>query len=129
MMSDFCDFIGYFNLVDHNASFDKNFLDAELNLIDRTYPGKICCSMLLARRVLTAAPNHKLSTLVDYLNIQTQGGFHRALFDAEMTAKIWLKMLEIIRLDYELKTIPFALVEKLCRTPTKRVDSLLANWQ
>ena len=129
VMNNFCDFIGDFNLVAHNASFDKQFLEAELQKIPRSYVGNVGCSMLLARRVLQKAPNHKLSTLVDYLNIQTQGSFHRALFDSEMTAKLWLKMLDKIRLEYGLTTVPFSLLEKLCKTPAKRVDYVLKNWQ
>ncbi|MGB5446986.1 MAG: 3'-5' exonuclease [Psychromonas sp.] len=129
VMNDFCDFIGDFNLVAHNASFDKSFLDAELQKIPRSYVGKISCSMLLARRILPNAPNHKLGTLINYLNIQEQGDFHRALFDSEMTARLWLKMIDKIGIDYGLSNIPFTLLQKLCKTPANRVGHLLKNWQ
>ncbi len=46
VMNDFSDFIDGYNLVAHNASFDKRFLDAELNNISRTYSGQFACSML-----------------------------------------------------------------------------------
>lgn len=129
VMERFCDFIGSDNLVAHNASFDKNFLDAELHRISRCYPGQISCSMLLARRVLRDAPNHKLGTLVDYLNIQTEGGYHRALFDSEMTAKVWLAMINKIKQHYNMTRVPFALVQKLCKTPAASADRLLSNWK
>ena len=56
VMHKFADFIGDYNLVAHNASFDKRFLDAELARISRTYSGKFACSMLVARRLYQDAP-------------------------------------------------------------------------
>jgi len=49
VMSEFADFIGNHNLVAHNASFDKRFLDAELKRVSKKYAGKFACSMLLSR--------------------------------------------------------------------------------
>ncbi|ABM03661.1 DNA polymerase III, epsilon subunit [Psychromonas ingrahamii 37] len=129
VMGRFCDFIGSDNLVAHNASFDKRFLDAELHRISRGYSGQISCSMLLARRVLRDAPNHKLGTLVDYLNIQTEGVYHRALFDSEMTANVWLAMINKIQQHYKMKTIPFALMQKLCKTPAAFAHRTILNWK
>ncbi|MFT6925292.1 MAG: DNA polymerase-3 subunit epsilon [Psychromonas sp.] len=129
VMDNFCDFIDSDNLVAHNASFDKSFLDAELQRISRHYSGQISCSMLLARRILRDAPNHKLGTLVDYLNIQSEGGYHRALFDSEMTAQVWLAMITKIQHHYKIPTVSFALLQKLCKTPASAVHRLLSNWQ
>ncbi|MDQ7049381.1 MAG: exonuclease domain-containing protein [Enterobacterales bacterium] len=64
--------------------------------MSRHYKGQFACSMLIARRVFQDAPNHQLSTLVKYTNINSDGQFHRALYDAEMTAKLWLVMLDNI---------------------------------
>jgi DNA polymerase-3 subunit epsilon len=128
VMSRFCDFIDNANLVAHNASFDKSFLDAELQRISMNYSGQITCSMLLARRILAHAPNHKLGTLVNYLNIATTGDFHRALYDAEMTAKVWLAILENIQQNYQIDSIPFNLIQKLTKTPVKSVARLLRNY-
>jgi len=128
VMNQFADFIEDTNLVAHNASFDKRFLDSELSRISRHYKGQFACSMLIARRVLQNAPNHQLSTLVNYTNIQSDGQFHRALYDAEMTAKLWLVMLDNINQQYDLGSIPFRLVQKLARTPKNKVAKLLSNW-
>ena len=87
VMHEFADFINGYNLVAHNASFDKRFLDAELAKISRSYSGQFACSMLMSRRIYQNAPNHKLGTLVDYANIPSDGDFHRALYDSEMTTK------------------------------------------
>jgi DNA polymerase III subunit epsilon len=127
VMGRFADFVGDFNMIAHNASFDKRFLDAELDLISRRYSGEVSCSLLAARRVFQEAPNHKLGTLVDYVNIPSDGTFHRALYDAEMTAKVWMAMLATMKEQYALKSIPFSLIQKLNKTPKKSVHKLLSK--
>ena len=125
VMRDFADFIGDYNLVAHNASFDKRFLDAELDRISIDYSGQFVCSMLAARRIYQQAPNHKLGTLVAYMNIPVEGTFHRALYDSEMTTKLWLSMLDGIGRQYELTEIPFKLMQKLTKMPKHAVHRLL----
>ncbi|NRA56432.1 MAG: 3'-5' exonuclease [Gammaproteobacteria bacterium] len=128
VMARFADFIGQDNLVAHNASFDKRFLDAELALINRDYPGDFTCSLLLARRLYQEAPNHKLGSLISYKNIASEGAFHRALFDAEMTVKLWMVMLDDINADFGISNVPFSLIKKVTKTPKKSVNDLLSNW-
>jgi DNA polymerase-3 subunit epsilon len=125
VMDEFADYIGDDNLVAHNASFDKRFLDAELSMISRDYQGKFACSMLAARRIFQDAPNHKLGTLVKYAHIPSDGSFHRALYDSQMTAKLWMVMLETIEQRYNLDNIPFRLLQKVAKTPKKAIDDLL----
>ncbi|MGX9416013.1 3'-5' exonuclease [Vibrio sp. RC27] len=127
VMLEFANFIGNANLVAHNASFDKRFLDAEFERISHQYSGQFVCSMLLARRVLQDAPNHKLGTLVEYTNLPSDGEFHRALYDSEMTAKVWLEMLIQIQHSYQLSTVPFDFVQKLTKTPAKKVRQRFSN--
>ena len=125
VMQRFAAFIGDHNLVAHNASFDKRFLDSEFSRISRNYSGQFVCSMLLARRIYQDAPNYKLGTLVKYANISSDGKFHRALYDSEMTAKLWLSMLDDIESRYDKPSIPFALLQKVTKTPKKAVGKLL----
>jgi len=128
VMHRFSDFIDGYNLVAHNASFDKRFLDAELNKISRNYSGQFACSMLMARRVYQDAPNHKLGTLVEYAKIVSEGVFHRALYDSEMTTKLWLTMLDDISEQYEIESIPFSLTQKLTKIPKKDVRRFLKRF-
>ena len=128
VMERFADFIGDDNLVAHNANFDQRFLDAELSRISRQYSGRFACSLLLARRVCQAAPDHKLGTLVRYLNVSSEGNFHRALFDSEMTVKIWLAMLDKITASYGIDPVPFELIKKIMKTPKSSVNGLLQDW-
>ena len=125
VMRDFAEFIGGYNLVAHNASFDKRFLDAELQRLPVNYAGQFACSMLAARRIYQHAPNHKLGTLVAYKKFPVEGTFHRALYDSEMTAKLWLAMLDDIGQQYGGSAIPFSLMRKLTRTPKHSVHVLL----
>lgn len=93
VMDAFYDFIGGYPLVAHNAAFDRRFLDAELQRIRKQRQQDVLCSLLVARRLYPGAPNHKLETLVRYKGLPP-GTFHRALADAEMTAHLWLRMVE-----------------------------------
>jgi len=121
VMEQFAEFIGDLPLVAHNASFDRSFLDSELGFINRSRTNRMACSMLAARRVFPDAPNHKLATLVRYCGIRTDGVFHRALADAEMTGRLWLAMLEAIRSDYGIEALSFDTLCELCRTPRAKV--------
>lgn len=127
VMSQFADFVDGYNLVAHNASFDKRFLDAELGRISRSYTGQFACSMLVARRIYPNAPDHKLGTLVRYANIPSEGVFHRALYDSEMTAKLWLAMLDNMSGLYDLSDIPFRLLQQVAKTPKNSVAKLLGH--
>lgn len=126
VMRDFAEFIGDHNLVAHNASFDKRFLDAELDRVSLGYCGQFSCSMLAARRIFQQAPDHKLGTLVEYMNIPVEGVFHRALYDSQMTARLWLAMLDNVRRQYMLSRIGFGQMQKLAKTPKHAVDTF---WQ
>ena len=125
VMKEFAGFIGGHNLVAHNASFDKKFLDAEMAQAQSGYDGTFACSMLIARRLYQNAPNHQLGTLVKYNKLPTEGVFHRALADAEMTAHLWLKMLNDLAGQYGLSDASFALMKKLSRTAKASTDAML----
>ena len=128
VMDRFADFIADDNLVAHNASFDKRFLNAEFDRIGRDYTGEFSCSLLLSRRIFQDSYNHKLGELVRFCNIENDGDFHRALYDSEMTAKVWVAMLDSISERYEIFDVSFDLIKKLTKTPKKKVDKLLSSY-
>lgn len=127
VMAEFSDFLADDNLVAHNASFDRRFLIAELQQIGHTDVGQFACSMLTARRIYPDAPNHKLGTLVRYKQLPTDGTYHRALADAEMTAHLWLQLLEDLGQQYALEAIPFSLMQQLGKTAKGAVPKLLGR--
>lgn len=118
-------FIGKHHLVAHNASFDSKFLDDEFGRINHRRANEFACSMLIARRVYPDAPNHKLETLVRYKSLKTNGVHHRALADAEMTAHLWISMIEEIKANYGRSQVPFGLMQQLGKTPKKKIQQLL----
>jgi len=128
VMADFADFIGDSNLLAHNASFDGRFLAAEFSRIGREVVGEFSCSLLVSRRIYQQAPNHRLGTLIDYKNIAADGDFHRALFDAQMTAKLWLTILDDISEHYGIEEIPFSLIQRIAKTPKAQVPKLLNKF-
>lgn len=125
VMARFADFIGKDNLVAHNASFDQRFLDAEFRRVGRTYSGGIACSMLVARRIYQQAPNHQLGSLVAYRNLRAEEVFHRALADSEMTARLWLRMIDDIRDQYQLPPLSFLQMQQLSRKSKRVVHEFL----
>lgn len=126
VMAAFSEFIADENLIAHNASFDKRFLDAELERIDRGYSGEFACSLLVARRLIQEAPSHKLGELVRYRNIDNDGVFHRALADAQMTAKLWLQMVDDLE-QLGITKPSFQFMQTVGKTAKGKVNQLLAN--
>ena len=116
VMGEFADFLEGRNIVAHNLSFDLRFLESELKRIGRSFNGEGCCSLLLSRRIIHDAPNHKLGTLVSHLGIPLAGRFHRALADAEVTTGLWLRMLERIGAEYGVGPLSFS--QLLCLNST-----------
>jgi len=125
VMAEFSEFMGDFDLVAHNAAFDRRFLEAELQQIRRGFTGEFACSMLVSRRVYPDAPGHRLGTLVAYRDLPASGTFHRALADAEMTTHLWLRMLEDIRDRHRIGAIPFALMQQLSRVSKASAETFL----
>lgn len=125
VIGDFARFVGAAPVVAHNAAFDRRFLEAEFVRQGLRPPHPVGCSMLAARRVFPAAPNHKLGTLVRYLDLPRAERFHRALDDAAMTAALWTRMAHELQRSYGFDAVPFALLQGLGRVPRHRAESFL----
>lgn len=124
-MGELKDFIGGHDLVAHNASFDSRFLDAEFDRIKHKRKNEFACSLLISRRIYPEAPNHKLETLVRYKNLKTDGIHHRALADAEMTAHLWIKLIEDIKDRYNVDNVTFDIIQKLSKTPKNKISEVM----
>ncbi|MFH2123174.1 MAG: 3'-5' exonuclease [Pseudomonadota bacterium] len=115
VMAGFVEFMGDYPLAAHNAPFDGRFLDAELARIDRARACEIVCTLRTARRIYPHLHSHKLESLVRYKKLQVSGAFHRAAADAEMTARLWLAMIEDIKRLYNVAEVSLDAVQKLSR--------------
>ncbi|WP_321531883.1 3'-5' exonuclease [uncultured Desulfuromonas sp.] len=121
VMQQFSEFIGGAPLVAHNASFDQRFLKSEFARIGEGKSLRFGCSMLVARRLYPQAPNHKLATLVAYRQLPSQGLFHRALADAEMTAHLWMEMEREVCRRCQVDMVPFEVLRGLGKVPQKKI--------
>lgn len=120
--------IGDTPLIAHNASFDKKFLDTELERIGRERRQDFICSMRVARRVLWSASNFKLGTLVEHVGLTFPSNAHRALADAEMTAKLWIAMERTLQERFSLQSIPLSLLDRLQSVTIAKADQYVKNY-
>jgi len=90
----FANFIAASVLIAHNAPFDIRFLRHEFARLGMALPHRYLCTLELSRRRLPRLSDHTLATV--YQHLFPEADFlrqdHRALDDARMTAKIWLKL-------------------------------------
>ncbi len=115
VMDDFSRFISSHPLVAHNASFDMKFLESEFNLIGKKRPLNFGCTLQVARRVYPDVINYKLETLVRYKQLPQNGRFHRALADAEMTAALWMRLIEDLKADHGFDEVTFDTMKKIAK--------------
>jgi len=83
-------FMGDAVLLAHNAPFDVRFIAMETHRSALTAPTNAVINTLnFARARYPDAASHRLSALVEHLSLP-QGEYHRALLDAEHTARLFI---------------------------------------
>ncbi len=108
-LSEFLAFCGDDVLVAHNAPFDISFINETAKRsgieVDLTYIDTVP----LCKQLFKDIENHKLNTVAEHLGF---GDFnhHRACDDANVLSKIFDKILQILKKDYQ--------IEKLCQVNT-----------
>ncbi|MEO9382875.1 3'-5' exonuclease [Chromobacterium phragmitis] len=103
-------FVGDTPLAAHNASFDRKFWDYELGLLGLARSQEFACTLMLSRRLLPQAPDHKLGTLARWASLPDTGRAHRALADAEMAANLLTLLGDTLQQQYRLADIDHALM-------------------
>jgi DNA polymerase-3 subunit epsilon len=124
VMREVADFVGNRPMVAHNASFDRKFWESELARIGAQSTSPFACTLLLARRLLPDAPDHKLSTLTRCARLPATGQAHRALADAEMAANLLGHLLGVLS-DKHGVTPSFSLISMLQRVPAAKIGDAL----
>jgi len=125
VMGKFVKFIDTRPLVAHNASFDRSFLETELGHIGKKRPLNFGCTLQVARRLYPDVINYKLETLVRYKGIPVNSQFHRALADAEMTAFLWVKIIEDLKSQFHFEHISFDMMKKIGKMNKDNAFALL----
>lgn len=95
MVDDFLTFIADDTLVIHNAAFDRGFLNAELQLLNRNIldSARIVDTMLMARRRFPGAPA-SLDALCRRFKIDnSHRTLHGALLDADLLAGVYVELM------------------------------------
>ena len=129
VMAEVAEFVGRTPLVAHNASFDQKFWDYELSLIGRSRVQSFACSMLLSRRLLPAAPNHKLGTLTRWAGLPDTGTAHRAMADAEMAANLAQHLAGELRQRHGISEVSHPLFCSLQKVPAAKVAETLKRYR
>lgn len=91
---EFVEFIGDATLVIHNAVFDVNFLNAELDRVGKPNIGRerVTDTLLLARRKHSAGPNRLDDLCARYGIDNSRRTKHGALLDAEILAEVFIEL-------------------------------------
>lgn len=92
----------------HHAPFDLGFMALEFEIHKLPLPTEpVLCTSLLSRKWIHGSENHKLQTLVKFLNLEG-GAAHRALDDARACLQVGMecfrRMGESFTLDQVLKS-------------------------
>lgn len=93
IMPELIKFIGHNIIVAHNAGFDVSFLQSYSH--NSFSKNKIVDTVKLSRIMHPELINHKLGTVARYMGIK-EDGFHRAEFDCECCARIYMKYIGIL---------------------------------
>lgn len=96
LLASFAEFCSDDLIVAHNASFDAQFLTADIQKYESPAPrGLVIDTYNMAKKVYPGLANYKLGTLVQHLGIPSTE-FHRAEEDATYCGQLFLHMVERI---------------------------------
>ena len=105
--------------VAHNASFDHGFVTRALDVCGLPlYRGPVLCTRKLARRLMPELGRYDLDHLCAHFGVSNRAR-HRALGDAEATARALLDLLQLARTHSQVRNLG-DLIDLLRRPPAKR---------
>ncbi|KRQ86986.1 DNA polymerase III PolC-type [Caloramator mitchellensis] len=92
----FLEFIGKSPVVAHNAKFDTSFIKEKARKLNLKFENTIIDTLTLSRWLLRDLKKHKLNIIAEHLGIKLEN-HHRAVDDAEATAQIFIKFLNMLK--------------------------------
>lgn len=116
IVDELLEFIGGAKIVAHNASFDRSFLNAELNRAKKkTIPeGRWIDTMDIAREKKVPVARLSLDKLCDYFKISREDRrlHHGALIDARLLVKVYLALHDKLEEEFGFETIKEEMVNR-----------------
>lgn len=92
-------------LTAHNLPFDFSFLKNELSICGYETPDfPTLCTLKLARRIFPFLKSRSLGSVAMHLKIKNSDA-HRALSDAETTARILIKVIKQLKKDNQISSV------------------------
>lgn len=129
VVDDLYDFLGDLPLVAHNIHFDYNFLNTKREAIDGIpLKNKLYDTLSLSRTIRYDFLNHKLGTVAEHYGLSKEGA-HRADYDADMVAEIFLILIS------EMHSLPADVLEVLHKVmegsnlPNENLYGAMLEWQ
>ena len=96
VLPQFLDFCGDSVLVAHNAGFDVGFIRNNAQVLHMpSVDNTVLDTVELSRTLLPELKKHKLNIVAEHLGVSLEG-HHRAVHDAEATAKIFIKLIDML---------------------------------
>ncbi|HHV39424.1 MAG TPA: PolC-type DNA polymerase III [Tepidimicrobium sp.] len=96
VLPEFYDFIQDSILVAHNSTFDMGFLREQFSKIGKEVTNPVLDTLELSRLLFPQLKRHRLDVLAKHLNVDLTN-HHRAVDDANATANIFLKCMDLLR--------------------------------
>lgn len=92
-------------LTAHNFPFDSSFLNTEFMISGREFVNEYsCCTLKIARNIYPTLKSKSLTSIAESLNLKNSNA-HRALGDAEITAKVLLKMIKELQTKNKINSV------------------------
>jgi len=104
VLPEFLEFVGTSPLVAHNAVFDTGFIKHNARLMDINVDNPVIDTLELSRQMFPELKKHKLDIVAKHLGVSLEN-HHRASDDAMACAGIFIKCLEILSSQKNVKTI------------------------
>lgn len=113
MLPKFFEFFEDSVLVAHNAKFDMGFIKKWAERNNRVVENTVLDTVGLSRTIFPEMTKHTLNVIAKKLDISLEN-HHRAVDDAEATANIFIKFIEILKNKYNISSLDD--VNELART-------------
>ncbi|MDO4710568.1 MAG: PolC-type DNA polymerase III [Peptostreptococcaceae bacterium] len=96
VLPEFMNFVGDAMFVAHNSDFDTGFIKVNCERLGLAYNTKAIDTVSVSRALLTDLKSHRLNVVAKKLGIKLEN-HHRAVDDAQATAEIFLRFLEMFK--------------------------------